>query len=70
MNWKNKHQTLFLHVISNSDKKRIEIMERKVDEKSKISSIPFEEVFKEIEKVKRLLDPPAKPKGEIGFRTD
>ena len=39
-------------------KQRIESMERKVDEKSKVNSILFEEVFKEIEAVKRLLTPP------------
>jgi hypothetical protein len=50
-------------------KQRIESMERKVDEKSKVNSILFEEVFKEIEAVKRLLTPPDQPqKDEIGFK--
>jgi phage regulator Rha-like protein len=49
-------------------KQKIEDMERKVDEKSKINSYLFEEVFKEIEEVKRLLEPPKEHnKGEIGF---
>ncbi|MGA1864202.1 MAG: ORF6N domain-containing protein [bacterium] len=50
-------------------KQRIESMERKVDEKSKVNSILFEEVFKEIEAVKRLLSPPEPiQKEEIGFK--
>lgn len=43
-------------------------MERKVDEKSKINSYLFEELFKEMGTVKRLLEPPANSKTEIGFR--
>ena len=50
-------------------KQKIDIMERKVDEKSKVNSILFEEVFKEVEAVKRLLAPPEPPqKDEIGFK--
>ncbi|MFC1613223.1 ORF6N domain-containing protein [Patescibacteria group bacterium] len=50
-------------------KQKIEDMEQKVDKRYKISSVLFEEVFKEMEKVKRLLAPPKEPqKDEIGFK--
>lgn len=48
-------------------KQKIEDMERKVDEKSKINSYLFEELFREMEAVKELLEPPEKPEKKIGF---
>jgi len=48
-------------------KQKIEDMERKVDEKSKINSYLFEELFREMEAVKKLLEPPEKPEKKIGF---
>ncbi len=48
---------------------RIEDMEDKVGEKFKTTNLLFEEVFKEIKIVKRLLAPPNPPKkDEIGFK--
>lgn len=49
-------------------KQKLKNMERKVDEKSKVNSYLFEELFKEMETVKKLLEPPIKSKTEIGFR--
>ncbi|MFH1187589.1 MAG: ORF6N domain-containing protein [bacterium] len=51
-------------------KQKIEDMERKVDKKFAANSYLFEEVFKEVDEVKRLLTPPSEiRKNEIGFKT-
>lgn len=49
-------------------KQKLEEMEKKVNKKLKINSYLFEEVFKEIETVKKLLEPPVREKAEIGFK--
>lgn len=51
-------------------KQKIEEMERKVDKKLAANSYLFEEVFKEVDEVRRLLTPPNEnKKDEIGFKT-
>lgn len=51
-------------------KQKIEDMERKIDKKFTANSYLFEEVFKEVDEVKRLLTPPNEiKKDEIGFKT-
>ena len=51
-------------------KQTLEDMERKYDHQFKINNILFEEVFEEIKAINKLLEPPDKPKGKIGFQND
>jgi phage regulator Rha-like protein len=51
-------------------KQKIEDIEKKYDHQSKINSYLFEEVFEEVKKINRLLEPPEKPEKKIGFQND
>ncbi len=51
-------------------KQKIEDMERKYDHQFKVNSYLFEEVYEEIKKINRLLEPPSKPEKKIGFQND
>lgn len=49
-------------------RQRIENMEKKIDQKFRINSAIFEEVIKEVETVKRLLEPEKLEGNKIGFK--
>ncbi len=51
-------------------KQKIEDMERKYDHQFKINSYLFEEVYEEIKKINRLLEPAEKLEKKIGFKND
>lgn len=51
-------------------KQKIEDMEKKYDHQFKINDYLFEEVFKEIKAINKLLEPPEKPEKKIGFQND
>lgn len=51
-------------------KQKIEDMERKYDHQFKINNYLFEEVFKEIKAINKLLEPPENPEKKIGFQND